>query len=77
LEAVKLERAACLHKKKIEHRSYSNDPLHKTRKRIVKLDDKGSASYTINYPVAWDKIECNPEIEDLVKKAAAFYLQSY
>lgn len=39
---------------------------------LVQLNDKGSASYTINYPAAWDKIECNPEAEDTVKKADAF-----
>jgi fructokinase len=38
---------------------------------IVQLNDKGSASYTINYPVAWDKIDCGPEEEILVKKADA------
>lgn len=38
---------------------------------IVQLNDKGSASYTINYPVAWDKIYCGPEEEILVKKADA------
>lgn len=39
---------------------------------IVALNEKGSATYTINSPVAWDKIECNPEIENIVKKADAF-----
>ncbi|WP_035669795.1 carbohydrate kinase [Flavobacterium sp. 83] len=39
---------------------------------LVQLNDKGSASYTINYPAAWDKIECNPEAENTVKKADAF-----
>lgn len=38
---------------------------------IVQLNNKGSASYTINYPVAWDKIDCGPEEEILVKKADA------
>lgn len=38
---------------------------------IVQLNDKGSASYTINYPAAWDKIDCGPEEEILVKKADA------
>lgn len=45
--------------------------LH-TGEVIVKLDEKGSATYTINYPVAWDKIECNPEAEFAVKNADAF-----
>ena len=43
---------------------------------IVQLNDKGSASYTINYPVAWDKIDCGPEEEILVKKADALVFGS-
>ncbi|RBN51048.1 carbohydrate kinase family protein [Flavobacterium psychrolimnae] len=38
---------------------------------VVQLNEKGSASYTINYPVAWDKIVCIPEDEIKVKKADA------
>ena len=37
----------------------------------VKLDEKGSASYTINYPVAWDKIEATPEAHDIVSSSDA------
>ncbi|TDE31914.1 carbohydrate kinase [Flavobacterium ranwuense] len=48
------------------------DPAYSTGEVIVALNEKGSASYTINAPVAWDKIECNPEIENIVKKADAF-----
>ena len=33
------------------------DNTFATGEVLVKLDEKGSASYTINYPVAWDKIE--------------------
>ena len=43
---------------------------------IVQLNDKGSASYTINYPVAWDKITCTPEDEIMVKKADALVFGS-
>ncbi|TDE05229.1 carbohydrate kinase family protein [Flavobacterium sandaracinum] len=43
---------------------------------IVQLNDKGSASYTINYPVAWDKIICVPEDEIMVKKADALVFGS-
>lgn len=43
---------------------------------IVQLNDKGSASYTINYPVAWDKIICIPEDEIMVKKADALVFGS-
>lgn len=38
---------------------------------IVQLNEKGSASYTINYPVAWDKIICIPEDKITLKKADA------
>ncbi|MFT7165037.1 MAG: fructokinase [Flavobacterium sp.] len=59
-------------KSKVSTAHIQVDPTHKTGEVVVHLNDKGSASYNINYPVAWDKIACNPEIEDLVKKAAAF-----
>lgn len=52
--------------------SIQKDQIYKTGEVIVTLDSKGSASYTINYPVAWDKITCNPEDENVVKKADAF-----
>jgi fructokinase len=43
---------------------------------IVQLNDKGSASYTINYPVAWDKIECTPDAENAVAAADALIFGS-
>ncbi|MDI1305093.1 MAG: carbohydrate kinase [bacterium] len=52
------------------------DETLSTGEVLVQLNDKGSASYTINYPVAWDKIECNPEAENTVKKADAFVFGS-
>lgn len=55
----------------VDTSSIQVDNFHKTGEVIVKLDKKGAASYTINYPVAWDKIECNPEVENTVKKADA------
>jgi fructokinase len=48
------------------------DETFSTGEVLVQLDKKGSATYTINYPVAWDKIECTPEIENVVKNADAF-----
>jgi fructokinase len=48
----------------------------KTGEVIVQLNDKGSASYTINYPVAWDKIVETPEDEIIVKKADALVFGS-
>jgi fructokinase len=52
------------------------DKIFHTGEVIVKLDEKGSASYTINYPVAWDKIICTPEDEIIVKKADALVFGS-
>lgn len=47
------------------------DSHYSTGEVSVKLDEKGSASYTINYPVAWDKIEATPEAHDIVNSADA------
>jgi fructokinase len=52
------------------------DNMHSTGEVIVQLDAKGSASYTINYPVAWDKIICTAEDEIKVKKADALIFGS-
>lgn len=35
----------------------------------VTLDKNGSASYVINYPSAWDKIELNDQAKNIVKNA--------
>lgn len=59
-------------KNKVNATHIQVDSTYKTGEVIVHLNAQGSASYTINYPVAWDKIECNPEIENVVKKADAF-----
>ncbi len=66
------ELLAFIKKNKVKTSHIQVDPTYKTGEVIVHLNDKGSASYTINYPVAWDKIECNPEIENTVKQADAF-----
>ena len=47
------------------------DSHFSTGEVTVKLDEKGSASYTINYPVAWDKIEATPEAQNTVSSADA------
>ncbi|MFV5698279.1 carbohydrate kinase family protein [Flavobacterium sp. ZT3R17] len=60
----------------ISTNSIQIDKTLSTGEVLVQLNDKGSASYTINYPVAWDKIECNPEAENTVKKANAFVFGS-
>ena len=66
------ELLAFIKKNKVKTSHIQVDSVYETGEVIVHLNDKGSASYTINYPVAWDKIACNPEIEDTVKKADAF-----
>jgi fructokinase len=48
------------------------DQTYSTGEVLVQLDKKGSASYTINYPVAWDEIEVTPEAKNAVKNADAF-----
>ena len=52
------------------------DKSFATGEVLVKLDDKGSASYTINYPVAWDKIEATPEAQNAVANADALVFGS-
>lgn len=43
---------------------------------LVHLDNKGSASYTINYPAAWDRIELDSLSEAIVKESNAFVFGS-
>ena len=52
------------------------DSSFATGEVIVQLDEKGSASYTINYPVAWDKIEATLQAEEAVLKANALVFGS-
>jgi fructokinase len=52
------------------------DKSFATGEVLVKLDEKGSASYTINYPVAWDKIEATPEAQNAVANADALVFGS-
>ncbi|MDI5896741.1 carbohydrate kinase family protein [Flavobacterium yafengii] len=60
----------------VDTSSIQVDEIFHTGEVIVKLNEKGSASYTINYPVAWDKIVCIPEDEIMVKKADALVFGS-
>ena len=52
------------------------DETYATGEVLVQLDKKGSASYTINYPVAWDEIEVTPEAKKAVKNADALVFGS-
>ncbi|HKO76331.1 MAG TPA: carbohydrate kinase [Flavobacterium sp.] len=61
---------------KVNSDSIQVDKDLKTGEVIVQLNDKGSASYTINYPAAWDKIIETPENEITVKKADALVFGS-
>ena len=52
------------------------DQTYSTGEVLVQLDEKGSASYTINYPVAWDEIEVTPEAKKGIKNADALVFGS-
>jgi fructokinase len=52
------------------------DKKHKTGCVNVTLDSKGSASYEIEYPVAWDKIEISEKIIEIVRSSDAFIFGS-
>jgi len=52
------------------------DEKHKTGCVNVTLDKNGSASYEIEYPVAWDKIELSYTILEAVKSSDAFIFGS-
>ncbi|WP_298496826.1 carbohydrate kinase [uncultured Algibacter sp.] len=49
---------------------------YKTGEVKVFLDKKGSASYTIDYPCAWDKIELNNALVETVKASDAMVFGS-
>ena len=49
---------------------------YETGKVTVSLDKNGSATYEINYPVAWDKIELNNSLQKLVSNADVFVFGS-
>ena len=52
------------------------DPLHETGQVRVQLDEKGSASYTIAHPAAWDKIDVLPALKEAVALSDAFLFGS-
>ncbi len=52
------------------------DETYSTGEVLVQLDKKGSASYTINYPVAWDEIQATTESKNAVKRADALVFGS-
>jgi len=52
------------------------DSEHETGNVTVTLNEKGSASYDIKYPRAWDKIELTDTAKSLVKSSDAFIFGS-
>ena len=52
------------------------DESHTTGTVIVSLDSKGSASYDIEYPRAWDKIQISDNLIKLVEDCDALYYGS-
>ncbi len=52
------------------------DKNHKTGCVNVTLDSTGSASYEIDYPVAWDKIEISEKNIEIVRSSDAFIFGS-
>lgn len=67
-----LEILEFLKTKKLNYSSVQKNENFKTSEVHVNLDKNGSASYTIEYPCAWDFIEINDSIRDLVKDSDAF-----
>ena len=52
------------------------DKILSTGEVLVQLDEQGSASYTINYPVAWDDIEVTATVINTIKNANALVFGS-
>lgn len=49
---------------------------HKTSQVLVSLDQNGTASYTIEYPCAWDHISVTPNLKADVRKSDAIIFGS-
>ncbi len=62
--------------KNVDTSLIQTDFTHSTGEVLVKLDDKGSATYTIVYPSAWDSILITKENIDAVREADAFVFGS-
>lgn len=52
------------------------DSTLKTGEVAVELNSKGSASYTINFPRAWDNIQLTEKAKEITKKSDAFIFGS-
>lgn len=65
-----------LEDKNVDVSLIQQDTLLPTGEVLVTLDDKGSATYDIVYPSAWDNIELTTNTIEAVKKADAFVFGS-
>jgi fructokinase len=63
-------------KNKVDNSSIQVDETLATGQVLVKLDNEGSASYTINYPAAWDRITFGEAEKELVEKSNALVFGS-
>ena len=63
---------AFIDKKGVGTKGIQVDKHYKTGKVKVMLNDKGSASYDIKFPRAWDHIELTEAAIDMVKSSNAF-----
>lgn len=65
----------------MQHSGLKIDHIQQTKqfdtgKVIVTLDEKGSASYEIAQPAAWDKIDVRPELLKAIEKCDLFLFGS-
>ena len=67
---------AFLEKNNIGTSAIQIDNTLSTGQVAVVLNDKGSATYAINYPVAWDKIESNSNVEKATANSTALVFGS-
>jgi len=65
-----------LKENRIDTSSIQQSDIYKTGEVQVLLNEKGVASYSIEYPRAWDKIDVNESDERAVKEADAFVFGS-
>ena len=70
-DALGKELLAFIQKNNVPIDTIQIDEASVTGEVLVQLDEKCSASYTINHPVAWDKIEATDVTKEATKNADA------
>jgi fructokinase len=65
-----------IEKRGVQTENIQIDTELKTGEVAVILDSKGTASYTINFPRAWDEIELTENAIEITKKSDAFIFGS-